>query len=58
MFPREKIDYLYRLLCLLAFLIVILFINSTVTVIIITIAFYVLTLFERRFENVFLYVVT
>ena len=58
MFPREKIDYLYRLLCLLAFLIVVLFINSSTTVIIITIAFYILTIFEKRFENIFLYIVT
>ena len=58
MFERGKIDLLYRLLCLLAFLIVIIFINSYVTVIIITISFFALTITERRVENIFLYVMT
>jgi predicted membrane protein len=58
MFPREKIDFLYRIMCLLAYLIVIIFIDSIMTLFIITIAFYILTIMEKRFENIFLYIVT
>ena len=58
MFPRSKINFLYRLLCFIAFLIVIVFIRSNVSLFIITLAFYILTIVERRFENVFLYIVT
>lgn len=58
MFPRNKIDYLYRILCLLAFLIVIIFINSSTTISIITLSFLVLTIMEKRVENIFLYVLT
>ena len=58
MFPRDKVDYLYRILSLLAFLIVILFINSSTTVIIIALAFFILTIMEKRVENIFLYIVT
>ena len=58
MFPRNKVDFLYRMLCLIAFLLVIIFIYSSTTVTIIALAFYVLTIFEKRFENIFLYIVT
>ncbi len=37
---------------------VIIFIKSDITLIIIAIVFYILTITERRFENIFLYVVT
>ena len=58
MFLRNKIDFLYRMLCLLAFLLVILFIHSDTTLIIITISFCALTILEKRFENIFLYIIT
>ena len=58
MFPRNKVDYLYRILCLLAFLIVIIFVDSSITIYIIFFAFYILTFMEKRIENIFLYIVT
>ena len=58
MFPRNRVDVLYRLLCLIVFIITILFIDSSLTVIIISISFYLLTISERRIENIFLYVIT
>ena len=58
MFPRNKVNLLYRLLCLIAFLMVIIFIKSNITLIIIAVSFYILTITERRIENIFLYAVT
>lgn len=58
MFPRSRVEFLYRILCLLAFLMVIVFINSNTTIFIIAFAFYILTIMEKRFENIFLYIVT
>ena len=58
MFPRSKVNLLYRLLCLLAFLIVIIFINDYITLLILTIAFYVLTFLERDIRIIFLQIIT
>ena len=58
MFKRNRIDLLYLVLCLLAFLLVIIFIDSNTSFFIIAVSFFVLTMFERRFENIFLFIVT
>ena len=58
MFPRNKVDLIYRLLCLLAFIFVIVFINSLVTLFIIALVFLVFSITEKRFENYFLYILT
>ena len=58
MFLRNKINFIYRMLCLLSYLFVIIFINSNTTLIIIAISFFALTIMEKRFENYFLYAIT
>ena len=58
MFPRSKVNLLYRLLCLLAFLLVIIFISDYITLLILTIAFYVLTFLERDIRIIFLQIIT
>ena len=52
MFPKNKINIIYRLLCLLCYIGVILFINSTTTLIILFIFYIVLALSERSFRNI------
>ena len=58
MFPRGKVDLLYRILCMLAYVSVIVFINSNTTLFIVILAFFLFTIIERRFENYFLYGIT
>lgn len=58
MFPKSKIDLFYRVLCMLAYLGVIVFIDSFLTLLIITIAFYIFTIGEKKVENIYLYVIT
>ena len=58
MFPRGKVDLLYRILCMLAYVSVIIFINSNTTLFIVILAFFLFTITERRFENYFLYGIT
>ena len=52
MFPKNKINIIYRLLCILCYIGVILFINSTTTLIILFIFYIVLALSERSFRNI------
>ena len=58
MFPRKSIKALYRLLCLFAYVFLILFINSSTTLFIVSLFFIVLSITENRFENYFLYIIT
>ena len=58
MFPRSRVDLFYRILCFLAFLTVIVFSESLITLIVIMIAFYILTIPDKRIEDIYLYIVT
>ena len=58
MFQKRKIDLLYRLICLLTFTIVIIFIRSFITLALLVLIFYVFTKNDGRFLSVFLYIVT
>ena len=58
MFPKSKINLFYRILCMLAYIGVIIFINSFITLLVLTISFFILTISEKKVENLFLYVIT
>ena len=58
MFQKNKINFIYRLLCLLCFALVVLMVDSIKSLIILFIVFSVLALFERSFKNIELIVIT
>ena len=58
MFPKNKINIIYRLLCLISYLIVIIIINNTRTIVILMTAFIFLGLCEMSFRNIELIVIT
>ena len=58
MFHRDKIDLIYRLLCLFAFMLTIIFVDSFISLFIIMLLFIVFSFTENRFENYFLYILT
>ena len=58
MFPKNKINIIYRLLCLISFIVVILLVNSVKSLIILFVAFSFFALCERNFKNIELIVVT
>ena len=52
MFPKNKINILYRLLCLLSFMAVIVFTKSTITLIVLLLIYCFLGLSEKSFRNI------
>lgn len=58
MFPKNKINIIYRLLCLISYVVVLLMINSYMSQLILFIAFGVLAICERNFRNIELIVIT
>ena len=58
MFPKSKINLIYRLLCLICFLIVIIVINSIKSLLIIFIIYSVFALCEKSFRNIELIVIS
>ena len=58
MFPKNRINIIYRLLCLISFIIVIWLINSQTTLIVIFIVYIFFALSERSFRNIELIIIT
>ena len=58
MFPKNKISLLYRILCLVCYIGVIMVVNSTTTLIVLLVAYGLFALSERSFRNIELIVVT
>ncbi len=58
MFPKNKVNIIYRLLCLISYVVVLLMINSYMSQLILFIAFGVLAICERNFRNIELIVIT
>ncbi len=58
MFPKSKVNVFYRVLCMLAYMGVVLFIDSKITLIILMIGFFIYTINEKKVENIYLYVAT
>ncbi len=52
MFPKNKVNLIYRLLCLISYLIVIAFVNSLVTTIILLVFFTILGICEKSFRDI------
>ena len=58
MFPKNKVNLIYRLLCLICFVAVIILLNSLKSIIVLFIAYCILALFERSFRNIELIIIT
>ena len=58
MFPKNKINIVFRLLCLISYITVILTVNSISTLMIITVAFCFFALGEKSFRNIVLIIMT
>ena len=58
MFPKNKINILYRILCLICYVGVILVINNIRTLVVLYVAFIVFALNERSFRNIELIIIT
>lgn len=58
MFPKKRINLLYRLLCLVSFIVVIILINSIKTLLILFLAFAIFALSEKSFRNIELIVIS
>ena len=58
MFPRNKISIIYRLLCLISYIIVIIMTSSIKTLIVISIVFWFFASCEKSFRNIELIVLT
>ena len=58
MFPKNKINIIYRLLCLVSYLIVILTINSLVSLIMLLVIYILFAIAEKNFRNIELVVVS
>lgn len=58
MFPKNKISLLYRLLCLVCYVGVILVVNNIRTLVVLYVAFIVFALNERSFRNIELIIIT
>jgi len=52
MFPKNKINIVYRLLCLFSFIMVILLTKSSISLIVLFIIYCVLTIPEKNFRNI------
>ena len=52
MFPKNKISFIYRLLCLVCYIGVILLVNSIISLIVLFIFYSILALSERSFRNI------
>ena len=58
MFPKNRINIIYRILCLLSFAVVIIMINSTITLSLLFFTYCILALSEKNFRNIEFVVVT
>ncbi len=58
MFPKNKINLLYRLLCLVCYIGVIIAVNSTTTLIVLIVVYGLFALSERSFRNIELIILT
>lgn len=58
MFPKNKVNLIYRLLCLICFIVVIIMINSLKSLIVLFIAYSILALLERSFRNIELIIIS
>ncbi len=58
MFPKNKINIMYRILCLICFIGVILFINNEKTLFILLIIYSIFSLSEKNFRNIELIVIS
>ena len=58
MFPKNKINLFYRILCLITFSIIIFMINSVTSLILLLIIFCILAFLEMSFRNIELVIIT
>ncbi len=58
MFPRNKIDIFYRVLCLISYIIAIFIVNSLTTIIILAVIYAIFALCEKNFRNIELIVIS
>ncbi len=58
MFPKNKINIVFRLLCLISYVVVILMVNSASTLMILAAAFLFFAMGEKSFRNIELIVIT
>ena len=58
MFPKNKIDIFYRVLCLISYIIAIFIVNSLTTIIILAVIYAIFALCEKNFRNIELIVIS
>ena len=58
MFPKNKVNIIYRFLCLLSYLVVILLTNSNITLFILLFMYFFLGLSEKSFRNIEFIIIT
>ena len=58
MFPKNKINIVYRILCLICYSLVILLINNNASLIVLLILYCILALLEKSFRNIELFIIS
>ena len=58
MFPKNKINIVYRILCLICYSLVILLINNNASLIVLLILYCILALLEKSFRNIELIIIS